>query len=149
MKRQEAIQKKDEAIQPTPKQIATLKAAGLSAEQIAAMPKVKGWTDEQILLALDIGALPEGREMTQEEFDALTDDEIDFSDIPERDDEFWANAKLVLPKKEQVSIRLDPDVLEYFRRPGAGYQSRINAVLRLWIKAHPDPTKSSGSKRSP
>jgi uncharacterized protein (DUF4415 family) len=43
----------------------------------------------------------------------------------------------VKPNKEPVTIRLDADVIEYFKRPGAGYQGRINAVLRLWMKAHP------------
>jgi uncharacterized protein (DUF4415 family) len=79
--------------------------------------------------------------MTQDEFDALTDDDIDFSDAPEWTDENWARAVMFSPKpiKEPVTIRLDADVLEYFKRPGAGYQTRINAVLRLWIKAHPNP----------
>jgi uncharacterized protein (DUF4415 family) len=132
---------KDEAIQPNAEQIATLMKAGLTMEQIAALPKVRGLTDEQILLALNIGAIPDGRELTQEEFDALSDEEIDFSDSPEWTDEDWARAVMVSPKpsKESVTIRLDPDVLEYFRRPGAGYQTRINAVLRLWMKAHPNP----------
>jgi uncharacterized protein (DUF4415 family) len=131
----------DEVTQPTAEQIATLIKAGLTMEQIAALPKVRGVTDEQILLALNIGAIPEGRELTQEEFDALSDGDIDFSDSPEWTDENWARAVMVSPKpnKESVTIRLDPDVLEYFRRPGAGYQTRINAVLRLWMKAHPNP----------
>jgi len=94
-------------------------------------------------LALNIGAVAEGKEMTQAQFDALTDDDIDFSDAPEWTDEDWARAVMVSPKpiKESVTIRFDPDVLEYFRRPGPGYQSRINAVLRQWIKAHPNPSQ--------
>jgi uncharacterized protein (DUF4415 family) len=127
----------DEVIQPTAEQMQALTEAGLTPEQIAAFPSVRGLTDEQILLALNIGALPEGRELTLEEIAALSDDDIDFSDIPKPDDEYWAHAVVIHPKptKELVSIRLDVDVLEYFKRPGAGYQTRINAVLRLWIKA--------------
>lgn len=137
----------DEVIQPNAEQVATLIKAGLAMEQITALPKVSGLTDEQILLALNIGAILEGRELTQEEFDALSDEDIDFSDSPEWTDENWARAVMVSPKssKESVTIRLDPDVLEYFRRPGPGYQTRINAVLRLWMKAHPNQPQAPNS----
>jgi uncharacterized protein (DUF4415 family) len=147
-------QASDEVFRPTAEQIATLKKAGVTDEQIAAFPNVRGMTDEQILLALNLGAIPEGEPLTEEEMAALTDADIDFSDAPEWTDENSARAVLFSPKpiKESITIRLDPDVLEYFKRPGAGYQSRINAVLRLWIKAHPnppqipDPHKGRGAK---
>jgi len=61
--------------------------------------------------------------------DALRDEDIDFSDIPEQGEEFFEAAMLRLPKKT-VCIRLDADVLEWFKAQGKGYQSRINAVLR-------------------
>jgi uncharacterized protein (DUF4415 family) len=49
----------------------------------------------------------------------------------------WAHAKLVLPPgKEPVTLRLDRDVLEWFRQQGRGYQTRINAVLRAFVAAH-------------
>jgi uncharacterized protein (DUF4415 family) len=67
---------------------------------------------------------------------ALTDEEIEASvrddpDAPPIVDEDWfASAKLVMPRpKEQISIRLDRDVLEYFRKYPR-YQTRINAILR-------------------
>jgi hypothetical protein len=65
--------------------------------------------------------------------------------MAELDDRFFAEADLIAPKpvKEMVTLRLDPDVLEYFRQPGPGYQTRINTVLRLWIKTHPHPAKGS------
>ena len=48
----------------------------------------------------------------------------------------WANAVIVHPvPKELVSIRLDKDVLEHFRAGGKGYQTRINAVLKAYVKA--------------
>jgi uncharacterized protein (DUF4415 family) len=48
----------------------------------------------------------------------------------------WASARLVVPEaKAAISIRLDADVLEFFRAGGAGYQTRINAVLRAWMEA--------------
>jgi uncharacterized protein (DUF4415 family) len=69
-------------------------------------------------------------------FDAITDEEIEASihndpDAPPLVDEEWfASATLVMPKaKEQISIRLDADVLEHFRQYPR-YQTRINAILR-------------------
>ena len=47
----------------------------------------------------------------------------------------WSKAEVVLPpKKQAVSIRLDEDVLDYFRAQGPGYQTRINAVLRHFVE---------------
>lgn len=61
---------------------------------------------------------------------------IDYTDIPELDEKFWQEAKLVLPeKKTPISIRLDRDVLEWFKSQGEGYQSRINAVLRAYMRS--------------
>jgi uncharacterized protein (DUF4415 family) len=69
-------------------------------------------------------------------FDAITDAEIEAAvrDDPDAaplvDDDWFASATLVMPKpKEQISIRLDRDVLEHFRRYPR-YQTRINAILR-------------------
>ncbi|MCJ2137872.1 BrnA antitoxin family protein [Methylobacterium sp. J-026] len=48
----------------------------------------------------------------------------------------WSRAEAVLPpRKVPVSIRLDADVLAYFKHAGTGYQSRINAVLRSYVRA--------------
>ncbi|MBM3544135.1 MAG: BrnA antitoxin family protein [Alphaproteobacteria bacterium] len=47
----------------------------------------------------------------------------------------WSKAVLVMPKrKEAISIRLDEDVLAFFKSLGAGYQTRINAVLRHFME---------------
>jgi uncharacterized protein (DUF4415 family) len=47
------------------------------------------------------------------------------------------NARIVTPGiKEIVTLRLDPDILAWFRRDGRGYQTRINAVLRAFVEAH-------------
>jgi uncharacterized protein (DUF4415 family) len=136
----------------TQEQVRILTEVGFNHRQIAALPNVRALTSEQIDLAKRIGALPshEG-ELTLDQIAALPDEEIDLSDIPELTDEFWANAVLFSPKpiKEMVTIRLDADVLEYFRRPGPGYQTRINAVLRLWIKAHPNPPQVPNPFASP
>jgi uncharacterized protein (DUF4415 family) len=71
-----------------------------------------------------------------ERVDALTDEEIDTSDIPPLDEAFFAGAELQMPQaKPSITIRLDPDILELFKSQGKGYQTRINAVLRRYVEA--------------
>lgn len=66
----------------------------------------------------------------------MTDEEIDYSDIPPLDDAFFAEGELRLPKaKELISIRIDSDVLGWFKAQGTGYQTRMNAVLRLYMES--------------
>ena len=72
--------------------------------------------------------------------DALTDEEIEASitndpDWEESKDIDWSKAVLVIPpRKKAISIRLDEDVLDYFKKEGAGYQRRMNAVLRSYMQ---------------
>ena len=71
--------------------------------------------------------------------DALTDEEIEEAVRNDPDavplDIDWSDAVLVIPpKKKAISIRVDEDVLDYFRKEGAGYQRRINAVLRSYMQ---------------
>jgi uncharacterized protein (DUF4415 family) len=59
---------------------------------------------------------------------------------PEIDeDEFevdWSTARVVIPEsKQSVTLRVDPDVLAFFRSGGKGYQTRMNAVLRTYMEA--------------
>ena len=50
------------------------------------------------------------------------------------DEEFWKDAKVVMPKAKQgITIRLDADLLEWLRQ-GKGYQTRINAILRAYMR---------------
>lgn len=69
---------------------------------------------------------------------ALTDEEIEASiknDPDWSDDWNWGDAVLVIPpKKKAISIRVDEDVLDYFKHEGAGYQRRMNAVLRSYMQ---------------
>ena len=70
----------------------------------------------------------------------LTDKEIERTSPPELanlPDDFWDNAVLMPPVilKEPISIRVDEDVLEWFRQSGPRYQSRINAVLRSYVSS--------------
>ncbi len=72
--------------------------------------------------------------------DALTDEEIEASIADDSDwEEFkgldWSDAVLVIPpKKKAISIRVDEDVLDFFKTEGAGYQRRMNAVLRSYMQ---------------
>jgi uncharacterized protein (DUF4415 family) len=68
--------------------------------------------------------------------DAMKDEDIDFSDIPEVLD--WTGAvrgKFYRPLKKQVSLRIDADVLEWFKHHHPKYQSAINTALRQYIHA--------------
>lgn len=70
-----------------------------------------------------------------EEIAAIPDSKIDYSDIAELGSEFWENAKVVFPaSKKAVTIRIDGDVLDWFKKAGKGYQSRMNAVLRSYME---------------
>jgi len=69
-----------------------------------------------------------------ERVDSITDRQIDYSDIPPLDASFFREAILWPGPKKQVTLRLDPDVLTYFRKQGKGYQSAINAVLRRYVE---------------
>ena len=67
---------------------------------------------------------------------AQTDSEIDTLEIPVLDPDFFKAAKLRMPtKKSSITVRLDSDVLNWFRDQGKGYQTRINAVLRTYMEA--------------
>lgn len=73
----------------------------------------------------------------------MTDREINYSDIPATDAAFWEKAHVVMPSaKTHLSLRLDEDVVEWFKRQGAGYQTRINAVLRSYVEAHSAKSKA-------
>jgi len=67
--------------------------------------------------------------------DALRDSDIDLSDSPELGSDFFANAIFWPGPKRQITLRLDPDVLKFFRKQGRGYQTAINAVLRKYMEA--------------
>jgi uncharacterized protein (DUF4415 family) len=73
--------------------------------------------------------------------DNLTDDEIDFSDVDEITPELFAQAVVrhglkPISKKEQITLRVDSDVLRWFRSQGKGYQTKINDLLRAYMNAH-------------
>jgi uncharacterized protein (DUF4415 family) len=79
--------------------------------------------------------------MTAAEKKRLEETPIDYSDIPELDDDFFKNAKIAdwPPAKEQLTIRLDADVLAWLKSNGRGYQTRINRILRVVMESQPKP----------
>lgn len=71
------------------------------------------------------------RKLTDAEIDASIKDDPDWQEFKDVD---WSKAVLVIPpKKKAISIRVDEDVLDYFKHEGAGYQRRMNAVLRSYV----------------
>ena len=64
----------------------------------------------------------------------MTDSDIDYSDIPSLDDTFFTRETInITPKKDSVTLRIDHDVLEFFKHQGRGYQTLINAILKLYV----------------
>jgi uncharacterized protein (DUF4415 family) len=69
----------------------------------------------------------------------MKDEDIDYSDAPASPREaVWTRPGALIPdgNKKQITVRLDSDVLEFFKKTGTRYQSRINAALREYMKAH-------------
>jgi len=82
----------------------------------------------------------------------MTDAEIERTSPPELKNlppDFWDSARMVPPVlKEPISIRVDEDVLAWFRKEGPRYQSRMNAVLRSYVEAKRGARRKSKAKRS-
>lgn len=73
------------------------------------------------------------REMSDAEVERRAAADPDAGVIPPG---FWDNAKVLLPEtKQQITLRLDPEVIRWFRRSGKGYQSRMGAVLKSYVEA--------------
>jgi len=73
--------------------------------------------------------------------DAMKDEDIELSESPEIAPEMFARAVVrkglkAVPRKEQLTLRIDSDVLDWFRKQGQGYQTKINALLRAYMEAH-------------
>jgi uncharacterized protein (DUF4415 family) len=79
----------------------------------------------------------------------MTEAEIERTSPPELDlpDDFWDDAEVVSPEKEAISLRVDHDVLEWFRERGPRYQTRMNAVLRSYVRSMKHRQEKSGSSR--
>lgn len=75
-----------------------------------------------------------------EALDNLPDDQIDTSDIPEMTEADWAKPHWIglhyRPGKTSVTIRLDKDMVAWFKKQGKGWQTKMNWVLRLYFASH-------------
>ena len=73
--------------------------------------------------------------------DAMKDEDIDFSEIPEITLEMCARGIVrrglkPIPPKKQLTLRMDSDVIEWFKKQGRGYQTKINSLLRAYMEEH-------------
>jgi uncharacterized protein (DUF4415 family) len=73
--------------------------------------------------------------------DALKDKDVDLSGVPEVSPEMFARAVVrrglkPVSRKAQLTLRVDNDVLDWYRKQGQGYQTKINALLRAYMDAH-------------
>jgi uncharacterized protein (DUF4415 family) len=98
--------------------------------------------DGQVLIQKPDGSFAAAEGQTDwARLDAMSDEDIDYSDIPEMTDEMFARAIVrqglkPIEAKKQITLRIDADVLAWFRAQGAGYQSHINQLLRAYMEAH-------------
>lgn len=70
--------------------------------------------------------------------ESMTDEEIDTSDSPELEDDFFEQATLELPEPKSVALQIDPDVLAWFEAQGNS-QKLMNTALRIYVEAHRKP----------
>lgn len=79
----------------------------------------------------------------------MKDSDVDLSDIPEVTPEMFARAavrrglKEIKPRKVQLTVRVDRDVLDWYRSRGRGYQTQINALLRAFMQANKQARKQA------
>lgn len=70
-------------------------------------------------------------------FDAMTDDDIDTSDIPPLSEEFFEEATWLIPDEPvTVTIQIEPDTFAWYQAQGDDYQERLAAALRIYAEAH-------------
>ena len=92
-------------------------------------------------LRYSLNNLPKDSQTDWERVKNMTESEIEVAaasdaDAQPTDEEFWANAEVTMPQpKRAISLRVDSDVLEWFKSYGKGYQTRMNAVLRAYMEA--------------
>jgi len=89
---------------------------------------------------LDLKKLPQLSAEQKARLDAVAampDEQVDYSDAPYLPDAVWMKAAEQLPHtKKQITLRIDAEVLAFFKHTGKRYQSRMNAVLRAYVEAH-------------
>jgi uncharacterized protein (DUF4415 family) len=108
----------------------------------APITKALSTTDGRVLIEQPDGTYrPVESQTDWARLDAMTDEEVErlaAEDMAELgiDPDWMAHAKVVFPRhKERVTVRLDPEVLDWLKAQGRGYQTRINAILRAYYEA--------------
>ncbi|MBK6725950.1 MAG: BrnA antitoxin family protein [Xanthomonadales bacterium] len=102
-------------------------------------------TGKTVRFTLDPANPPKLSEATIARLAAMKDEDIDFSDIPASPaDAVWTRPGIPfsVENKRQITLRLDADVIDFFKQPGARYQTRINRVLRAFMDAHQPRNKA-------
>jgi uncharacterized protein (DUF4415 family) len=93
-----------------------------------------------VKLTIDSSNLPPLTALQREELDAIAtmpDESIDYSDAPMLNEAFWQKVSLpTTEQKTQITLRIDSDVVEFFKHTGKRYQTKINAVLRAYVEAN-------------
>ena len=103
---------------------------------------------------VDLDNLPPLTDAEREEVAAPAakpDSEIDFSDIPPLNEEFFQNAvrgRFYRPVKTSTTVRVDADVLHWLRSKGKGYQTRLNAILRIAMVEELKTVRGTSSKEA-
>ncbi|MDR2689221.1 MAG: BrnA antitoxin family protein [Azoarcus sp.] len=100
------------------------------------MPKKSSNTTKQTLDPAKEPVLTAAQKERLDALAAMPDAQIDYKDAPYLPDAVWVKAAKLPCVKQQITLRIDAEVLEFFKRTGARYQSRMNAVLRSYVEAH-------------
>lgn len=88
------------------------------------------------------GPISSNSQTDWQRLDTMSDEDIDLSDCPEITPELFAKAIVrrgglpAAKNKAQVTLRIDSEVLEWFKSQGQGYQTQINTLLRAYMEAH-------------
>jgi uncharacterized protein (DUF4415 family) len=81
--------------------------------------------------------------------DAMTEEELEASIDHEEEGQIdWSTVQVGIPgAKRQLTVRLDGDVIDWFKAQGAGYQTRMNAVLRSYVEAQKKQARTTSARR--
>ena len=106
-------------------------------------------TTGNVKFALDAGNPPKLRNRDKVRLAGLSDRSIDVSDIPPTHDVPWKHpgALVAVENKRQITLRIDADVLAFFKTTGRRYQTRINEVLRSYMSAQQNPASKKRHAR--
>ena len=97
---------------------------------------------EEHTVRVSLNNLPKNTQTDWEKVKNMTEAEINVAavsdpDAQPTDEAFWRDAEVVIPQpKHAISLRVDSDVLKWFKSQGKGYQTRMNTVLRAYMETH-------------